>query len=44
VNRLTLPPKADPPVIELPAEEFEPTQKLVETPMGGRPELRLENI
>ena len=42
--RVTLPPKADPAAIELPAEEFERTQKLVETLMGRRPELRFEYI
>jgi topoisomerase-4 subunit B len=42
--RVTLPPKADPAAIELPAEEFERTQKLVEALMGRRPELRFEYI
>jgi topoisomerase IV subunit B len=42
--RVTLPPKADPAAIELPAEEFERTRKLVETLMGRRPELRFEYI
>jgi topoisomerase-4 subunit B len=42
--RVTLPPKADPAAIELPAEEFARTQKLVETLMGRRPELRFEYI
>ena len=44
VLRVTLPPKADPAAIELPAEEFARTQKLVETLMGRRPELRFEYI
>jgi topoisomerase-4 subunit B len=42
--RVTLPPKADPTAIELPAKEFERTQRLVETLMGRRPELRFEYI
>jgi topoisomerase-4 subunit B len=42
--RVTLPPKADPAAIELPAEEFERTRKLVDTLMGRRPELRFEYI
>ena len=42
--RVTLPPKADPAAIEAPAEEFARTQKLVETLMGRRPELRFEYI
>jgi topoisomerase-4 subunit B len=42
--RVTLPPKADPAAIELPAEEFERTRRLVETLMGRRPELRFEYI
>jgi len=41
--RVTL-PKPDPTAIELPAEEAERTQKLVETLMGRRPELRFEYI
>jgi topoisomerase-4 subunit B len=44
VLRVTLPPKADPAAIELPAEEFARTQRLVETLMGKRPELRFEYI
>ncbi len=44
VLRVTLPPKADPAAIELPAEEFARTQNLVETLMGRRPELRFEYI
>jgi topoisomerase-4 subunit B len=44
VLRVTLPPKADPAAIERPAEEFARTQKLVETLMGRRPELRFEYI
>jgi topoisomerase-4 subunit B len=44
VLRVMLPPKADPAAIELPAEEFARTQKLVETLMGRRPELRFEYI
>jgi topoisomerase-4 subunit B len=44
VLRVTLPPKADPAAIELPVEEFERTQRLVETLMGRRPELRFEYI
>jgi topoisomerase-4 subunit B len=44
VLRVTLPPKADPAAIELPAEEFARTQRLVETLMGRRPELRFEYI
>jgi topoisomerase IV subunit B len=44
VLRVTLPPKADSAAIELPAEEFARTQKLVETLMGRRPELRFEYI
>ncbi len=36
--------KADPAAIEPPAEEFERTQRLVETLMGRRPELRFDYI
>jgi len=41
---VTLPRKPDSAAIELPAEEFVRTQKLVETSMGRRPELRFEYI
>jgi topoisomerase IV subunit B len=44
VLRVTLPPKADPAAIGPPREEFERTQRLVETLMGRRPELRFEYI
>jgi topoisomerase IV subunit B len=42
--RVTLPPKADPAAIELPADELARTHALVETLMGRRPELRFEYI
>ena len=42
--RVTLPPKADPAAIELPADELARTKALVETLMGRRPELRFEYI
>jgi topoisomerase IV subunit B len=41
---VALPPKADPAAIEPPREELERTQRLVETLMGRRPELRFEYI
>jgi hypothetical protein len=42
--RVSVPQKPDPAAIELPAEEFARTQKLVETLMSRRPELRFEYI
>ena len=42
--RVTLPPRADPAAIETPDEGFARTEKLVETLMGRRPELRFDYI
>ncbi len=39
-----VPPRNDPAATEAPAEGFERTQKLVETLMGRRPELRFDYI
>ena len=42
--RVTLPPRADPAAIETPGEGFARIEKLVETLMGRRPELRFDYI
>jgi topoisomerase IV subunit B len=42
--RVTLPPRADPSAIETADEAFARTEKLVETLMGRRPELRFDYI
>jgi len=42
--RVVVPPRADPAAIEPPGEGFARTEKLVETLMGRRPELRFDYI